>query len=178
MTMTMTFDNGTMHRAIVSGIEAAGPIYGEFSTDIEELLEAIVAGVLGARDAAVELAEADLEEYAGNVAEACQDIAEEFADEVISDLENAICNGVSGDWVDCRMIYTSDIKDYYVNNTYECDEALLNCYDGLQDFDTPGDAITMAVALALANKADEETWEVHHDLTQNLVDHVRDVFEA
>lgn len=174
----MTFNNETMHNAIVSGIGQATPIYGDFSTDIEELLGAIVAGVLNARDAAVELAEADLEEYAGDVSEACQDIAEEFADEVIGDLENAICNGASDDWADCRAIYTSDIEEYYRDNTDECDEALLGCYGGLQDFDTIGDAKATAVALALSNKAREEAWEVHHDLSQNLVDHVRDVFAA
>lgn len=173
----MTFTNETLRGAIVAGVEECSPNYGDFADDIRELLEYTVNEVFATRDAEVELSVIDLDDYDGEVHAAWQDIAEDFATEIISDFEGAICNGAAGDWADTRAIYTTDIEDYYRENTAECDEALMDCYGGLEDFDTIGEAMSAAVALALSNQAHAEMWDVHHDLDHLLVGMVRDAFE-
>lgn len=173
----MTFTNETLREAIATSARECYPAYGDFDTDIIELLEYTINEVFATRDAEVELSVVDLDDYDGEVHAAFQDIAEEFAQEVIDDFEAAICNGASNDWADTRVIYTSDIITYYLENTYECDEVLTDCYGGLEDFDTIGEAMSAAVALALTNKADAELWDVHRDLDTQLGDLVRDAFE-
>lgn len=173
----MTFTNETLRDAIVASVEECSPAYGDFATDIRELLEYTVNEVFAARDAEVELSVVDLDDYDGEKIAAWQDVAEDFALEVISDFESAICNGVGHEWADTRVIYTTDIVEYYLENTHECDEALMGCYGGLGDFDTIGEAMSAAVALDVSNQADSELWDVHHDLDNQLVDLVRDAFE-
>ena len=173
----MTFTNETLRSAIVASVEECSPLYGDYATDIRELLEYTVNEVFATRDAEVELSVIDLDDYDGEKNAAWQDIAEDFALEVISDFEGAICNGAGHDWADTRVIYTADIEDYYRENTQECDEALMDCYGGLGDFDTIGEAMSAAVALAVSNQADSELWETHNVLDMHLVGMVRDAFE-
>lgn len=173
----MIFNNETLRNAIVASVEECSPYYGDFSNDIRELLEYIIDEVFATRDAAVELGAVDLDDFDGDIHAACQDIAEDFATEIISDFESAICNGIGHEWADTRVIYRVDIEDYYRENTHECDEALMGCYGGLGDFSTIGEAMSAAVALAVSDQADSELWDVHHDLDNQLVDLVRDAFE-
>lgn len=173
----MTFSNETLRGAIMASVEECSPAYGDFVADIHELLEYTVAEVFASRDAEVELSVIDLDDYDGEKNAAWQDIAEDFATEIVSDFEGAICNGVGHEWADTRVIYTTDIEDYYRENTSECDDALMDCYGGLGDFSTIGEAMSAAVALAVSNQADSELWDVHHDLDTQLVDLVRDAFE-
>lgn len=173
----MTFTNETLRGAIMASVENCSPLYGDYATEIRAQLEHIVNEVFATRDAEVELSVIDLDDYDGEKIAAWQDVAEDFALEVISDFESAICNGVGHEWADTRVIYTSDIVEYYQENTAECDEALMDCHGGLGDFDTIGEAMSAAVALAVSNQADSELWDVHHDLDTSLVDLVRDAFE-
>lgn len=173
----MSFNNETLREAITASARVCYPMYGDFEDDIIELLEYIINEAFATRDAEVELSVIDLDDYDGDKNAAWQDIAEDFATEIVSEFEGAICNGAAGDWADTRAIYTTDIEDYYRENTQECDEALMDCYGGLVDFDTIGEAMSAAVALALSNQAHAELWDVHHDLDHLLVDLVRDAFE-
>lgn len=173
----MIFNNETLREVIAASAEDCYPAYGEFDTHIIELLENIIEDVFATRDAAAELEAIDLDDFDGDIHAAYQDVAEDFAREVLGDFEGAICNGTADDWADTRVIYTADIEDYYRENPQECDEALMSCYGGLEDFDTIGEAMSVAVALAVAAKATTEMWDVHHDLDRNFMNLVRDAFE-
>lgn len=173
----MTFTNETLRNVIEASADTCAAVYGEFASDINELLAYTINEVFATRDAETEFSVIDLDDYDGETHAAFQDIAEEFAQEIIDDFENAICNGVGHEWADARVIYTADIEDYYRENTSECDDALMESYGGMGDFSSIGEAMGAAVALAVCNQAESELWDVYHDLGNQLVDLVRGAFE-
>lgn len=127
--------------------------WAKYGTEITEHIDGIIAD--------------ELEELAGDVeSEPVTDrddveaIVSEFCDRVAGELEMSRGNGLASDITYGDVIYTSDILDYYTENTNDVDEALADVYGDLSDFETIADAMAAGVALALENIAESEISEV------------------
>ena len=128
-------------------------MWAKYSTEITEHVDEIITDVLGEMAGAVESESVtdrdDVEE-----------IIEDFCDKVVGELEMSLGNNLASDMTDGELIYTSDIMDYYMENTEEVDQALSDAYGGLSDFGTISEAISSGVALALYDVAYGEISEV------------------
>lgn len=71
-----------------------------------------------------------------------EDYVEDWKDTLITEIES-FRDGCPVDDYDDTMIYTSDIMDWYMNHTAECDDAFAG--SGCDITDTISDAISMAV---------------------------------
>ena len=128
-------------------------VWAKYRTEITETVNHVITEILEGLAGVVEsepITERD----------AVETIVEEFCNGVAESLEMMLGNGLSSEISEGDAIYTSDILDYYRENSNEVEEALAECYGGLGDFDTISDAISAGVALALEKIAYTEISEV------------------
>lgn len=100
-------------------------------------------------------------------------VVEEKVDDMftdwLSDVESAVDSAEDyevAEWCVSELIYTSDIREYYDENSVECDNALSSVM-GLGDFDSLSDAIDTAVNLRRE--------EVGRSVAYDFLEHVKEV---
>ena len=143
----------SMLRDAADSVVSDALMWAKYRTEITEHIDEIITDVLEKMADAVESESVtDRDDVEG--------IISDFCDEVSGDLEMSRGNGVASEISEGDAIYTSDIMDFYMENTEEVDEALASAYGGLSDFATISDAISSGVALALYDIASGEISEV------------------
>lgn len=145
----------SMIRSAADEVASDALQWAKYSAEIGEHLEEIISDAL-------KYVTSDVESAPVTDREDVEAIVSDFCEEVAGSLEMSRDNGLASDVTDGDVIYTSDILDYYAENTDEVDEALAHGYGDLREFNTIGEAMSTGVALALDNIAESEISEVMH----------------
>lgn len=150
-------------------LEESDPNYGNFG----RLESAVADEITRAGDANIELYFRKLEASADpNNEETRVEIAEDFADETISDIESLLANGgAQGIWESLkdRDLYF-DYFEEYRDNREEVEEAFGNIYG---DYDTLEDMIKASVDEFYDSKIEGMISEWHNNLIQDLKDNLK-----